>query len=97
MLTRGIRRDSHRRMVVARTWLHEGFLVASVDVAATVAGPAWPPGRTLAYGSPRRPSSPMLLPSPRDSRLSGKAEHMSQAAINRYGRLHPVHYGALGG
>src|SRR5579862_1797671 len=65
MLTRGIRRVSHRRMVVAKIWPHEGFRAASSEVIEAGAGLAGPSGITLPDGTPRRPCSPMLLPSPR--------------------------------
>src|SRR6202167_1523626 len=94
MLPRGIRRASHSRTVVTRTWPHDGFPAGSGGDAGMDAGPARPPGGTLPGGTVRRPSSPIVLPSPRASRLSGTAEHMSPMAINRYEPLHPMHYGA---
>ena len=97
MLTRGIRLDSHSRTVVARTWPQDGLAVTSGGNAGMHAGSARPPGAALPDGPSQRPDSPIVLPSPRASRLSGTAEHMSPTAINRYERLRPMHYDAWPG
>src|SRR5579862_5136121 len=91
MLTRGIRRESHRRIVVAKTWPHEGLPATSTEVIEAGAGRAWPSGRTLPDGIPRRPRAPMLLPSSRIRDFSGTAEYRSEAPINRHEPLRLGH------